>query len=37
LQHATAATVGKWKLATRGDTRAGILVGHGGLLEVDLS
>ena len=36
-QHAAPAAVGKWKLVTRGDTRAGILVGHGSLLEVDLS
>jgi hypothetical protein len=36
-QHAAAAAVGKWKLAARGDTRAGILVRHGSLLEVDLS
>jgi hypothetical protein len=36
-QHAAAAAVGKWKLAARGDTRAVILVGHGSLLEVDLS
>jgi len=36
-QHAAAAAVGKLELAARGDTRAGILVGHGSLLEVDLS
>jgi hypothetical protein len=36
-QHATAATVGKMKLAARGDTSAGIRIRHGNLLEVDLS
>lgn len=35
-QHAAAAAVGKLKLAARGNTSAGILVGHGSLLEVDL-
>ena len=36
-QHAAAAAVGKWKLATGGDSCAGILVRHGNLLKVDLS
>jgi hypothetical protein len=36
-QHAAGAAAGKWKLTTRNDTRAGILVGHGSLLEMDLS
>ena len=36
-QHAAAAAVGKLELAAWGDARAGILVGHGSLLEVDLS
>jgi len=36
-QHAAAAAVGKWKLATSGDTNTGILIRHGSLLEVDLS
>jgi hypothetical protein len=36
-QHAAAAAVGKWKLAARGDARAGILVRRGSLLEVDFS
>jgi hypothetical protein len=36
-QHAAAAAVGKWKLAARGGTCAGILIGHGSLLKADLS
>jgi hypothetical protein len=36
-QHTAAAAVGKVKLAARGDTRAGILIGHGSLIRVDLS
>jgi hypothetical protein len=36
-QHAAAAAVGKMKLAACGDTSDGILIGHGSLLEVDLS
>src|SRR6476646_8198707 len=36
-QHAASTAVGKWKLAARGETCAGILVRHGSLLEVDLS
>ena len=36
-QHTAAAAVGKLKLAARGDARAGILLGHGSLLEMDLS
>jgi len=36
-QHAAAAAVGKWKLATSGDTNTGILIRHGSLFEVDLS
>ena len=36
-QHAAEAAVGKVKLALLGDTRAGILVRHGSLLEMDLN
>ena len=36
-QHAAAAAVGEVKLAARGDSSTGIRVGHGNLLEVDLS
>jgi hypothetical protein len=35
-QHTAAAAVGKLKLAARGDASAGILIGHGSLLEMDL-
>jgi hypothetical protein len=36
-QHAAAAAVGEVKLAARGDSSTGIRIGHGNLLEVDLS
>ena len=36
-QHAAAAAVGEVKLAGRGDNSTGIRIGHGSLLEVDLS